>query len=265
VWEAVGGGERCRLRGDRGRHAAVAFSPDGRLLAAAGAGGAVRVWQVAGGREVRPFTGHEGPVTALAFAAGGKLLSVSADGTALIWDTSGLKWDTKPPAGKIDADAAWEALGGGDAGKAYETIVRLGAAPDVAVRLLRERLKPVEAADGKRIERLIAQLDDDEFTVREQASQELAKLGSRAEEALRKTAQAAPSEEVRQRVAELLRKLDGGSASGEPLRETRALEVLEGLGTPEAKKLLEELAKGAPEAALTREAKASLERLAKRP
>jgi hypothetical protein len=39
--------------------------------------------------------------------------------------------------------------------------------------------------------------------------------------------------------------------------------VLEGLGTPQAKRLLEELAKGAPGAALTREAKAALGRLRK--
>ena len=41
----------------------------------------------------------------------------------------------------------------------------------------------------------------------------------------------------------------------------RAVEVLEGLGTPEAKKLLEELARGAPGAALTRDADAALKRL----
>ena len=43
----------------------------------------------------------------------------------------------------------------------------------------------------------------------------------------------------------------------------RALEVLERIGTPEARQILLSLAKGAPEAALTQEAKASLERLGK--
>ncbi len=43
----------------------------------------------------------------------------------------------------------------------------------------------------------------------------------------------------------------------------RTVEVLEIAGTPEARQVLEQLAKGAPEARLTQEAKASLERLAK--
>ncbi len=47
--------------------------------------------------------------------------------------------------------------------------------------------------------------------------------------------------------------------------QLRALEVLEHIGTAEARSLLEDLAKGVPEARLTREAKASLTRLAKRP
>ena len=38
----------------------------------------------------------------------------------------------------------------------------------------------------------------------------------------------------------------------------------EHLGTPEARRLLERLAEGAPEVRLTREARASLERLARR-
>ena len=66
------------------------------------------------------------------------------------------------------------------------------------------------------------------------------------------------------RIEELLKKIEDGAVSGERLREVRALEVLEGLGTPEARKLLEELAKGAADAALTQEAKASLERLNRR-
>ena len=47
----------------------------------------------------------------------------------------------------------------------------------------------------------------------------------------------------------------------EILREVRAVEMLERVGTPEACKLLELLAKGAEDALLTREAQRSLRRL----
>jgi hypothetical protein len=92
----------------------------------------------------------------------------------------------------------------------------------------------------------------------------LGKLGAQAEQALRKAAKDPASAEVARRVTELLTKLKEGAVSGEGLRESRALEVLEGLGTPEAKKLLEELAKGAGGAGLTQQAKAALERMTKR-
>ncbi len=49
------------------------------------------------------------------------------------------------------------------------------------------------------------------------------------------------------------------------LRALRAIEMLEHIGTQEARQVLERLAKGASEARLTQEAKASLERLALRP
>ncbi len=48
------------------------------------------------------------------------------------------------------------------------------------------------------------------------------------------------------------------------MQALRAVEVLERVGTPEARQILEDLARGAPEARLTREAKAALEGLAKR-
>jgi hypothetical protein len=47
------------------------------------------------------------------------------------------------------------------------------------------------------------------------------------------------------------------------LRELRAVEVLERIGSKEACSLLENLAAGAPEATLTVEAKASLARMKK--
>ena len=74
-----------------------------------------------------------------------------------------------------------------------------------------------------------------------------------------------PSAEARRRAEEILARLSKAEPTGEALRALRAIEVLEHIGTPEASRVLETLAKGAPEARLTRDAKASLGRLARRP
>jgi hypothetical protein len=83
--------------------------------------------------------------------------------------------------------------------------------------------------------------------------------------ALQKALDGNPSAEVHQRVSGLLEKLGKPGSHPEDLRGVRALEALELIATPEAKKLLEGLAEGVPEASLTREAAASCRRLAKRP
>src|SRR5262249_31545078 len=68
--------------------ASLAFAHDGKLLAAAGPGGAVTFWAPASGREVVP--GHKGPVTGAVFSADGKVLySLGEDGTVRQWDPAG--------------------------------------------------------------------------------------------------------------------------------------------------------------------------------
>ena len=74
-----------------------------------------------------------------------------------------------------------------------------------------------------------------------------------------------PSAEVHRRVQQLLDRLEKEVLSADRLRELRAVEVLEQIGTEEARQVLTALAKGDSEAPLTREAKASLRRLAERP
>jgi hypothetical protein len=107
----------------------------------------------------------------------------------------------------------------------------------------------------------IKDLDSDDFTKREQATAELAKLGDLAEPALKKALADRPPLEARKRIERLLDNLPTEEpTSAEELCGLRAVELLERLAQPEADKLLQALSEGAAGARLTREARAALER-----
>jgi hypothetical protein len=127
--------------------------------------------------------------------------------------------------------------------------------------LLRQRLRPAQPADPRRVAQLLADLDGNEFAVRQRAAEELEKLADLVEPALRKALAEKPSPEVRKQLERILEGLEREHLSAEQLRTFRALEAVELVGTPEAKELLAALAGGTPAARLTRWAKAALERL----
>jgi hypothetical protein len=114
------------------------------------------------------------------------------------------------------------------------------------------------------VARWLAELDHDQFTVRERATEELAKLGPMVAPVLRKTLDGSPPLEMRRRAERLLQQLQEAVPSPERLRALRALEVLEEVGTPAARRVLEELAGGAADAELTVGARRTLERLGRR-
>jgi hypothetical protein len=136
-----------------------------------------------------------------------------------------------------------------------------------SVPYLGQRLPPVAAVEEKRLTRLISDLDSDRFEVREKATKELGGLGELALHALWKALDSQPTLETRRRLEQLIeaQERERWSPSQERLRTRRSLEVLERAGTPEARRLLEALAAGAPGAWLTEDAKASLTRLSDRP
>src|SRR5437764_2127129 len=71
---------------------AVAYSPDGSLLAAGCADGTVRFCDPATGRPVAKLTGHADAVAAVAFSRdGARLASASYDKTIRVWDVAGRK------------------------------------------------------------------------------------------------------------------------------------------------------------------------------
>jgi WD40 repeat protein len=242
----------------------VAFSADGRTLATAGEGHQVRLWETVTGGERLRLSGQQGRPRDLLFAEGGRtLVSTSSDSTALVWDLTGLRRPTqgKPPSQGLPE--LWSALVGPDAAAAYRAVWALTASPEKAVPFLRERLRRVEPVEEKAVAKLVLDLDSPVFATRQQALEELSRMGRLAEPALRKALSGQPSLEVRRRVQQLLGQL-AAVPSGERLRALRALEALEQIGTPQARAALEALARGAPEARLTQEAKAALERLARR-
>jgi HEAT repeat protein len=165
-----------------------------------------------------------------------------------------------------ELEALWADLSGEDAAKAYRAVWALAAAPEQAVPFLQARLRPAVAADpDPRVARLITDLDDPRFAIREKATQELAKLGKSAGPALRQVLDNSPSPEVRRRAEGLFKKMGRQTPPPEQLRLLRAVEALEQMGTPPARQVLERLAGGAPEAEVTQDAKAALGRLAGRP
>jgi WD40 repeat protein len=251
------------------RVSALAFSPDGWTLAWGGKRDAtLHLVELATGRERASFHGHRGPVLSLAFSADGRtLVSGSADTTALVWDLAGrlaAEGRGKLPAAELEA--CWADLAGEDAARAYRALRRLAAA-DEAVPYLWKRLRPVPVVDEKRLARLIAELDSDEFAARERASAELGRLDGAAAPACRKALAGSPSAEARRRLERLLKEEVRERESPSPgrLRQLRALEALELAAGAEARRLLAELAEGMPGAWLTERAKAALGRRTSRP
>jgi WD40 repeat protein len=266
LWDAATGKEIRRCEGYDERVHAVTFSPDGRTLATCGGTeNVIRLWEVATGLERRQFRGHRGYVHALTFSPDGQLLgSGSTDTTALVWDVTGSFRDGRFQPSRLaekEREDRWADLTSTDAGKAYRAIQSFAA--DESVPFLRERLRLPLPADPKQLAALIRDLGSPEFAAREQATKELIKLGFRAEAALRESLDGSPGLEVQRRLTALLEKLTP-AGSPESLRLLRAVEVLEHIGTAEARTALAQLAKEASGTWLEREAKASVERLVRR-
>jgi WD40 repeat protein/outer membrane murein-binding lipoprotein Lpp len=84
--------DRATLLGHTGRVNAVAWSPDGKLIASCGQDGLVKFWDPGSGKEIASVVAHGGGAAALVFSVRGELLATAgADGTVKLWDVASRK------------------------------------------------------------------------------------------------------------------------------------------------------------------------------
>jgi hypothetical protein len=243
------------------------FLPDGRTLLTGGTDGVMRLWELASGKERHAFPGRAGSVLKAALAPDGQaLVTVGTDNVALVREvgshTPSERALTVPPRPQTLA-AAWADLAAGDAAQAYRALTMLAGQRAQAVAFLKERLRPAAAPSAKELARLLKDLDSPKFAQREKAVKELGELYDGAEEILETAIRSNPPLEVRRRLEKMLQRLKDEGMSPKLLQAVRAVEVLELIGTAEARQVLRRLVRGEAHHPLTEEAQAALERLGK--
>jgi len=241
VWELATGRILRSLVIGEGDVSCDAFSPDGRYILSGSEDCTLRQWEVDTGTELRRYKLSSPPLS-VAYGPNRRFaVTLSPNEGVVIWN---LMAAPNPLGAKVapgNLSEAWQKL----AAPEYEERAAAFSyycsqiEPAAAAADLRERLQGVSVDEAGRAaqRRLIAQLDDPQYTVRVRAFDELRQMGARARGELAAAAEHT-SAEVRSRVGLLLEALGGA----EDFRSVLALEILALLKTPAAKAELERVA-----------------------
>jgi hypothetical protein len=242
---------------------ALAFSPRGDAIAAGGANGTVHLWSVPGGQNLATLKGHVGPVVALEFSPTGRMLaSSSTDATVKVWDGH-----RRLKLAPIKSEAAelvrlFKDLRSETEIKGSRAVLALLASSDQVLPILKTLLPQGQKPDIALVDKLVGELADSRFKVRDHARKELAAMGQSIRPELQRWLKKKLDLEAQLRVEQLLaRLLEEKLQPDQRLLTKRAVVLLERIGTPEAIGILEGLLYGLPVDEIIADAQAALARL----
>lgn len=155
----------------------------------------------------------------------------------------------------------WVDLSNQDPAKAFRALQRFVGAGNVAVQYLGKQIRPIPLIKQERIRQWIHDIESQDQDTRAVAARELENLGGIAETHLRGALQASSHPNSRKTIAHLLERIEKRRQSPEEMRDLRIVEVMETIGTGNARGLLKRLGAGEPLAPLTKAANSALQRL----
>lgn len=242
IWE-LASGQRVYRREPKPysrRQEPIAFSPDGRwLVAQDGDDGpaCIDTFTFQRDQERRHCSV---PIEKLALSPDSRILATAlADTSILLWP---MPAPTLPKDEQGDVENDWRLLQEGGAVEARKAMGRLSNRAD-AVPFLRNRLRGIPQGEAHAVEEILRRVDSEDSAEREKARLELALRGDELEDRLRKQFPSGTSAELKEAVRECLSALrDPVTRSSRVLALLRAVQVLDRIGTRDARAALEEAA-----------------------
>ncbi len=263
VFDAFSGQDILVLRGQHGNGSAAVFAPDSRSLLTGALDGSIRQWDLHSGLVLRNFRGAAGRVRALALDPSGRFLAASYIKRTFIWDLSlppPKSSTVKMPApASEDFQPLWEKLGHPNYLIRTEAVWKFLAGDGPSIEFLKKQLtrSALPLDKSKRLNTLVAQLNDDRYGVRDEAERSIKGLGACVRPALVEALEGeALTPETRDRILRIL----FASELNQSIQPILAIEILGWHSSPEAKKALKSLSSGPRGELVTEHAKAVLER-----
>jgi hypothetical protein len=233
----------------------MTISSDGKWLAAI-AGRSLRVWEIASCSEVLHFESDSDLASVRMSPDMVSIATAATDGTILLWRMA----TANANATHHESLEALCSRLASDAKESFPAVVALAHSGQRAIDLLSTRMSP---PDASAIDRLFADLDDDMLDRRQFAETRLGALRLNPS-ALEQLMVRTDSAEKRVRLARLLDRARREDSAPGNILELRGVYILERIGTPKARGIVDRLSQGSSFLRLTSESRSASARMESR-